>query len=103
MGGRNTSRSPRVTSSGNIRPVSSNSVRRSSASVHPKRRATPGRYHTGSSATLVTTAAPESRRMTPSGRRRPASMARPISGTSTWALVMAMVGRMSKPWARYSA
>ena len=42
--------------------------------------ATPGRYHTGSSATLVTTAAPESRRMTPSGRRRPASMAPPDLG-----------------------
>ena len=41
---------------GTCRPVCSNSVRRSSASEHPKRRATPGRYHTGSIAALVTTA-----------------------------------------------
>ncbi len=48
IGGRNTSRSPRVTSSGNMPPVCSNSVRRRSASAQPKRVATPGRYQTGS-------------------------------------------------------
>ena len=43
-----------MTSSGNMPPVCSNSVRRSSLSVQPNRLATPGRYHTGSVAALVT-------------------------------------------------
>ena len=56
MGGKNTSRSLRVTSSGYMPPVSSNSTRRRSASVQPKRLATPGSHHTGSIATFVTIA-----------------------------------------------
>jgi hypothetical protein len=56
MGGRNTFRSERVTSSGYMPPVSSNSTRRRSVSLQPKRSATAGRYHTGSTATLVTMA-----------------------------------------------
>ena len=49
-GGRNTCRSGRVTSSGNMPAVCSNSVRRRFVSVVPKRSAMPGRYQTGSMA-----------------------------------------------------
>src|SRR5262249_61680363 len=48
MGGKNTSRSGRVTSSGNMPPVCSNRVRRKQLSSTPKRLATPDRYHTHS-------------------------------------------------------
>ena len=46
-------------------------ARRSAASVHPNRAATPGRYQTGSTATFVTTAAPPSSRTVPSGTSLP--------------------------------
>eukprot|EP00962_Isochrysis_galbana_P057499 scaffold29908_cov101-Isochrysis_galbana.AAC.1 len=58
MGGRNTSMSGLVTSSGNIPPVCSYRVRRKSVSSTPKRDAMPGRCHTGSMAALVVTTAP---------------------------------------------
>src|SRR6267154_1198537 len=51
-----TSRSGRVTSSGNMPPVNSKSERRRSDSATAKRLAMPGRYHTGSIAALVTRA-----------------------------------------------
>ena len=95
MGGKNTSRSGRVTSSGYMPPVSSNSTRRSSVSLQPKRSATPGRCHTGSTAALVTSAPPEGSSTLPSGLSRPFWMASMISGRITCALVTAMVGRMS--------
>ena len=75
MGGRNTVRSVRVTSSGNMPAVCSNSVRRRWVSLQPKRLAISGRYHTGSMAALVTTTSPDSRRIAPSGFRRPAAIA----------------------------
>ena len=84
-----------MTSSGNMPPVSSNSVRRSSVSEQPKRAATPGRYQTGSIATLVTSAAPPSRRTRPSATSRPLSDRLDHLGQSMCALVIAMVGRMS--------
>ena len=97
IGGRKTSRSVRVTSSGYIPPVSSKSVRRSSASVQPKRCATPGSHHTGSTAALVTTAEPLLQSTSPSGLSRPAAIAAWTSGMLICALVTAMVGRMSMP------
>jgi hypothetical protein len=60
----------RVTSSGYMPPVSSNSARRSSPSPTLKRRATPGSHHTGSSATLVTAAEPSPSSTLPSTARR---------------------------------
>ena len=84
-----------MTSSGYMPPVSSNSTRRRSVSLHPKRCATPGRYQTGSMAALVTSAAPLGSRMPPSGCSRPFCTASMISGRMTCALVTAMVGRMS--------
>ncbi len=54
IGGMNTSKSERVTSSGNMPAVCSNRVRRRSASSQPKRAATPGKYQTGSSAAFTT-------------------------------------------------
>ena len=95
IGGRNTSRSPRVTSSGYMPPVSSNSARRNSPSSTPKRFATPGSHQTGSIAVLVTTAEPFASRTFPSGFNRPAAIASRISGRSMCALVTAIVGRMS--------
>ena len=95
MGGRKTSRSLRVTSSGYMPPVSSNSARRRSASLTLKRRATPGSHHTGSTAILVTVADASSSRMRPSMARRWKAMACLISGRWMCALVTAMVGRMS--------
>ena len=72
--------SGRVTSSGNMPPVCSNSVRRSSPSDVPNRAATPGRYQTGSTATLVTEISPVSCRTAPSAFSRLALMAPRISG-----------------------
>src|SRR6476659_4407786 len=103
IGGRKTSRSERVTSSGYMPPVSSKSTRRRSVSLQPNRCATPGRCQTGSIAALVTSAAPPGSRIWPSGIRRPFCTASMISGTITCALVMAMVGRMSYPAARSAA
>lgn len=54
MGGRNTLRSGLVRSSGNWPPPSSKSARRSRPSEMPKRLATPGKCHTGSTAALDT-------------------------------------------------
>ena len=93
----------RVTSSGYMPPVSSKSARRSSASLTPKRRATPGSHQTGSTAILVTAAEPSSSRMRPSGFRRWKAMAWRTSGRWMCALVTAMVGRMSMPAAICSA
>ena len=84
-----------MTSSGYMPPVSSNSTRRRSVSLQPKRLATPGRYQTGSIAALVTMAAPPAVRNLPSGFRRPVCSASITSGRITCALVTAMVGRMS--------
>ena len=58
IGGRNTLRSERVTSSGNMPPVCSNRWRRRSVSDAPQRAATPGSHHTGSIATLVQVTSP---------------------------------------------
>ena len=76
-------------------PVSSNSTRRRSVSEQPKRLATPGSHHTGSIAALVTMAAPPAVRTLPSALSRPFCSASITSGRITWALVTAMVGRMS--------
>ena len=95
MGGRKTSRSLRVTSSGYMPPVSSNSTRRRSFSEQPNRWATPGSHHTGSIAALVTIAAPPAVSTVPSAFRRPACRPSMTSGRITCALVTAMVGRMS--------
>ena len=95
IGGRKTSRSLRVTSSGYMPPVSSNSARRRSASLTPKRLATPGSHHTGSIATLVTTADASSSSTLPSIDRRWNAIACLISGRWMCALVTAIVGRMS--------
>ena len=84
-------------------PVSSNSTRRRSVSVQSNRRATPGRYQTGSSAALVTRAAPLDSSTVPSGTSLPWRTASTISGRITCALVTAMVGRMSWPAANSSA
>ena len=86
-----------MTSSGYIPPVSSKRLRRSAASLQPKRRATPGSHQTGSMAALVTTAEPFSNSTLPSAFSLPAWIADLISGSSMWALVTAMVGRMSTP------
>ena len=98
MGGRNTSRSERVMSSGNMPPVCSKRPRRSAASVRPKRLAMPGRYHTGSTAAFTTLTSPLAHRILPSGLRRPAAMASRSSGMLMCARVTAMEGRMSMPW-----
>ena len=60
-----------MTSSGNMPPVCSKSIRRSVASSKPKRFAIPGRNHTGSTAHLVAATTPFSLRTVPSGFRRP--------------------------------
>ena len=60
----------RVTSSGNMPPVCSNRWRRRLVSPMPQRSATPGRYQTGSSATLVQLTSPCSRDDAPSGCSR---------------------------------
>ena len=78
-------------------PVSSNSARRRSASLQPKRFATPGNHQTGSIAALVTTAEPFSSSTRPSGSRRRKAIAVRISGMSMCALVTAIDGRMSQP------
>ena len=76
-------------------PVCSNSVRRRSASAQPKRRATPGRYQTGSIAAFTTTTSPAALSTAPSACSRPARTASASSGKRMWALVTAMVGWMS--------
>ena len=76
-------------------PVCSNRQRRRSLSATPKRSANPGRYHTGSTAALVTTQSPLSLRMAPSGVSRPSVMASRSSGNWMCAWVIAMLGRMS--------
>src|SRR5580698_1009731 len=53
IGGRKTCKSGRVTSSGNMPAVCSNSCRRRLFSVVAKRSAIPGRYHTGSIAVML--------------------------------------------------
>ena len=95
IGGRKTSRSLRVTSSGYMPPVSSNSARRRSASLTLKRSATPGSHHTGSIAILVTAAEVSSSSTVPSIARRWNAIACLISGRWMCALVTAIVGRMS--------
>src|SRR5436190_14021857 len=61
IGGRNTLRSGRVTSSGYMPPVCSNRQRRSAPSPTPNLSATPGSHQTGSTAILVTETSPASR------------------------------------------
>ena len=97
MGGRNTERSGRVTSSGNMPAVCSNRVRRRFVSVVPKRRAMPGRCQTGSMAALTTETAPPVCSTVPSLAKRPAAIACWISEMSSRARVTAMLGRMSVP------
>jgi hypothetical protein len=95
IGGRKTSMSLRVTSSGYMPPVSSKRARRRSASLTWKRRATPGSHHTGSTAIFVTAADASSMRMRPSTCRRWNASACLISGRWMCAFVTAIVGRMS--------
>jgi len=95
IGGRNTLRSGRVTSSGYMPPVCSWQPRRRSLSERPKRSAMPGRYQTGSIAAFTTRTLPAADTMSPSARTRRAVMAARISGMSIWARVTAMVGRTS--------
>ena len=97
MGGRNTLRSGRVTSSGNMPAVCSKSARRSADSFTSKRAAIPGSHQTGSMAALVTRTSPATERMSPSGLRRPAAIAARSSGMLMCALVTAIVGRTSAP------
>mmetsp|Transcript_1966 Transcript_1966/g.6513 ORF Transcript_1966/g.6513 Transcript_1966/m.6513 type:complete len:338 (+) Transcript_1966:36-1049(+) len=92
MGGRNTSRSVRVMSSGYMPPVCSKRLCRRACSVRPKRRATPGRCQTGSTATLTPETTPLSVSSTPSALRRPAARASVISGMVSVALDTAMLG-----------
>ncbi len=97
IGGRNTRRSGRVTSSGNMPAVCSNRLRRSCVSVVPKRCAMPGRYQTGSIAILTTDRLPLAWMALPSAFSRPAASASRISIRSSRARVIAMLGRMSRP------
>mmetsp|Transcript_9535 Transcript_9535/g.27893 ORF Transcript_9535/g.27893 Transcript_9535/m.27893 type:complete len:208 (-) Transcript_9535:303-926(-) len=111
IGGRKSLMSGRVMSSGYMPPVCSWRLIRSSFSVQLKRSATPGRYHTGSTAALVTTTWPLSERTLPSCLRLPSLTACLISGMSRWDRVTAMVGRRSSspdlssaakmPWAMW--
>ena len=78
-------------------PVCSNSPRRRSVTLMPKRWATPGRYQTGSMAIFVTRTSAVSVSTVPSGVSRPARIAWAISGMLMRARVTAMVGRMSQP------
>src|SRR5256714_607477 len=86
IGGRNTSRSLRVTSSGYMPPVSSKSARRRSASDTPKRLATPGSHHTGSIAILVTTPEVSSSSTRPSAASRRNAIPWPTTGPRAAAL-----------------
>mmetsp|Transcript_19902 Transcript_19902/g.50343 ORF Transcript_19902/g.50343 Transcript_19902/m.50343 type:complete len:244 (+) Transcript_19902:759-1490(+) len=97
MGGRKTERSVRVTSSGNMPPVCSKSMRRSVASSSLKRRAMPGRYQTGSIAHLITETTQPSCRMVPSTLSRPAATACSISIGLRLARETAMVGCTWRP------
>ena len=96
-GGRKTSRSGRVTSSGNMPPVSSNKVRRRSGSATPNRRARPGKCQTGSIAALVTRISPSASNTAPSALRIPSARSDRSSGSMIRAVVTAMVGRASIP------
>ena len=78
-------------------PVCSNSARRRSGTAMPNRRATPGRCHTGSMATLVTRTSPARVSTSPSGTSRPARIASFSSGMLMCARVTAMLGRTSWP------
>ncbi len=89
--------SGRVTSSGYMPPVCSNSVRRSDCSLTPKRSATPGSHHTGSTAALVTEISRPVCSTSPSIFSRPASTASETSGPVSRARVTAIVGRRSSP------
>ncbi len=71
IGGKNTSKSGRVISSGNIPPVCSNKARRNAPSVIWNRLAIPGKYQTGSIAALVTTKSPPGFIILPSICKRP--------------------------------
>jgi hypothetical protein len=97
IGGRNTLRSGRVTSSGNMPAVCSKSARLRALSFTSKRLARPGRYQTGSMAALVTRTSPLRASTSPSGCRRPAATASFSSGMLMCALVIAIVGRTSAP------
>mmetsp|Transcript_23603 Transcript_23603/g.84239 ORF Transcript_23603/g.84239 Transcript_23603/m.84239 type:complete len:283 (-) Transcript_23603:1617-2465(-) len=103
IGGKNSFKSMRVMSSGYMEFVSANKASRSVRSSTPKRRATPGRNQTGSIAAFVTTEVPDSFKTTPSALRRPSRMASLHSGSSTCALVTAIVGRMSNPFFSHGA
>lgn len=124
MGGRNTLRSGRVMSSGYMPFVSWNKHWRSVPSSQPKRSATPGKYHTGSTAactahhshtisakatrqaqsehrlTLVTLHWPDANKTVPSDFTRPLATACINSGSSMWALVTGKQQwqRMTSKW-----
>ena len=68
--------------------------------MQPKRRLISGRYHTGSTAHLVTIDWPEAMRIFPSGLSLPDAIASRHSGKSMCAFVTAMVGRISNPLSR---
>mmetsp|Transcript_5105 Transcript_5105/g.16397 ORF Transcript_5105/g.16397 Transcript_5105/m.16397 type:complete len:200 (+) Transcript_5105:740-1339(+) len=103
IGGRKISRSARVTSSGNMPPVCSNSLRRSASSSSLKRRATPGRCQTGSMEALMQETTPPSRRIVPSAESRPSRSASTISGMRASKREMAMEGCTLTPRARAAA
>mmetsp|Transcript_9535 Transcript_9535/g.27894 ORF Transcript_9535/g.27894 Transcript_9535/m.27894 type:complete len:205 (-) Transcript_9535:1440-2054(-) len=97
MGGRKTSMSVRVISSGYMPPVCSKRAWRRATSVTPKRLATPGRCHTGSTAHLTPCTTPSAVSTLPSGLRRPDSMASLISVMESAACDTAMLGCRSTP------
>ncbi len=98
IGGRNTCRSGRVTSSGNMPAVCSNNCRRKLFSVVAKRCAMPGRYQTGSIAILTTETAAALVHdlvvhLEPAGLRLRTSVPADQDGRG----VIAMLGRISIP------
>ncbi len=95
IGGRNTFRSGRSTSSGYMPAVCSCRPWRSSVSLMLKRCAMPGRYQTGSIAAFTTRMPVVPVTILPSMRMRLSAIASRISGMSILARVIAMVGRMS--------
>ena len=81
-----------MTSSGNIPPVCSKSLRRSVPSSSLKRFATPGKCQTGSMEALMQWTTPPSSRILPSGTSRPFATASTISGILASKREIAMVG-----------
>mmetsp|Transcript_6275 Transcript_6275/g.19655 ORF Transcript_6275/g.19655 Transcript_6275/m.19655 type:complete len:205 (+) Transcript_6275:928-1542(+) len=97
IGGRKTSMSVRVISSGYMPPVCSNKDWRSVTSVSPKRFAMPGRCQTGSIAHLTPCTTLSAVSTEPSTRSRPALTASRISAIARSARAIAMLGCRSTP------